>query len=111
MNNTVRLLLRAKEILQSMDWIQKKPMEFGNGIQIWPSACCAAGAIELANTVMPEQNVWHYAHQIMQEVIYKECGKYHSVAFYNDQPSRTKEQMLALFDRAIQLASSKWSTS
>lgn len=73
------------------------PTPFGG-----PSACswCASGAIcHLASIVTA-------SHKVAMAALRKAAGTTGSIAYWNDAPERTQADVLAAYDRAIEIARS-----
>jgi hypothetical protein len=101
-----RILRRAKRLLiPSYRWIQGTftlmKVRRGKTIQCF----CSAGAIEEATAELaPVGDDWYKATEFLQRAINRHSDGY-SIASWNDKPRRTHAQVIAMFDRAIAMAS------
>lgn len=64
--------------------------------------CCAAGAMNMTINYHPDEpptddNSWH--RWISIRTAFREEVGGETIAWYNDRPGRTKEEVLAVFDR------------
>lgn len=86
---TADVLKRAKERLETRGWVQGN-FETARG-------CCAVGAI-IAET-LHNNDAFYAAENALDEAL----GMYAVlITEWNDDPSRTKEEVLSLFDKAIE---------
>jgi hypothetical protein len=104
------LLKGAREALVNKGWCQRATARDCNGDVVYPlahtaTAFCAIGAIHHAggrgfdqyskNAILSRRFLW-------KAIAERAPGKV--IEDYNDEPGRTKEEVIAVFDAAIQLA-------
>lgn len=98
-NETQALLRKAKEVLQQRGWTQG---HFSDG-----QSYCSLGAVRMARfgnayeTPMVAMDVYYYACDVLDLA----CGGH--IVSYNDKMFRAKDDVLGIFDRAIELAATK----
>ena len=100
---TVKEVLIATEyILNHLDWTQNAFFRDSVGrttmVQEDAKACCLSGALRLVDDE-PYQNLKHKARNEIQAVI----GDSYSITTFNDKPGRTKEEVLEVVRKAIQV--------
>ena len=129
--STKETLQKAREVLQEAGWRQgdyftfTDPGGIGDGDLVKGGPVCAAGALRVAaygwdylalsyvpvvgeapfpQTPDGADDAYSDArHAVMREVL-NELGDTNSIPAYNDAPGRTVEEVLALFDKAIEHA-------
>ena|SRR5271154_4158799 len=99
---TVKEVLIATEyILNHLDWAQHAFFRDSKGKSTMAQdakACCLSGALRLVDAE-PYQNLKHKARNEIQAVI----GDSYSITTFNDKPGRTKEEVLEVVRKAIQV--------
>lgn len=93
---TRRLLDKAKSLIEEVGWYQGYFSRIDNSGQI--CGYCIMGALRQARD---EEDLWEYSaayHYIMDKLGVKSRVE---IFQYNDDPGRTKEEVLALFDANI----------
>lgn len=92
------ILVNAKKLLEKVGWVQGTYTKFENDTII---GHCAAGAIFNAFNALdlPTSDPLYQARQRFNQVVGISAD---AISRWNDQPTRTKEEVLAAFDRAIQ---------
>ena len=100
--NTVDILKRARDhIAKPGQWYQgglsNEPTDaVGGAMKGWP--CCAEGAVWWAAKGFPNRDTLKPLKGALPD-------DWHGAIFlFNDAPGRTQEEVVALFDRAIELA-------
>ena len=92
-------LIEARNLIEKKGWGQGHYAVDDDGVTVGidsPDACrfCTMGAIYAANRTYSESVV----QDLVQALGFDNSGE---VLLWNDSPSRTKDQVLARFDRAI----------
>jgi len=102
---TAELLRRAKSLLEERGWTQGVYARVGDRpCHPWadnPTSFCSAGAVMAASQCVAQDG---YSHLAEKAVIALQGAIGGTVAFFNDAPGRTKDEVLAAFDRAIEIA-------
>jgi len=88
LNDVQRHLIEARKLIER-GWCQ--------GDDEFRGSYCMMGAI---TRVAPNCSAVFAADNVLRKVI----GEFSSVADWNDSPSRTKAEVLAAFDRAVEIA-------
>lgn len=86
------ILIEARALIDQYGWIQRKMVLFENGVTV---GYCIVGAIDAVSAHFP-------AIVVAQSLLRPWVGN--SIIEWNDQSGRTKEEVLALFDQAIEAA-------
>jgi|HubBroStandDraft_5_1064220.scaffolds.fasta_scaffold122523_4 hypothetical protein len=100
------VLIAARYILSHWGWCQGTTARDKQGRSLYSpkkhlenlGSVCAVGAISIVDTDFEPAQV---AYNILDEVISDQSP---SIVIYNDTPGRTKQEVLAVFDKAIQQA-------
>lgn len=119
-SQTLKVLVRAKEILEEKEWIQGALVSDEHSNH-YDSLCevpddfeicgvCLGGALDLASrdTGYPAQSSYL---ALQRRIVAKHSASFWGVPSWNDRPERTKEEVLVLLDEAIDSLQSKTSTS
>mgnify|MGYP006288290745 CR=1 FL=1 len=99
---TLEILKDARELV-AQGWCQcaHARSETGRALDIWtkPSGCayCAEGALIMASCATEDQEEITDAWNVLREVVGTK-----SLYLWNDAPGRTKAEILAAFDEAIE---------
>ena len=99
--STTQILIEGRRVVER-GWCQRASARNASGIPCeWdePAACqwCSTGAMLHVVSMF----VWEHAGAL--NFLRQAIGQ-HSIVGWNDAPERTKEEVLAAFDRAIQLS-------
>lgn len=86
------ILQKARDILSQRGWCQKKPTDAKGHV-------CAITALEEAYEWAQTRSIGAY--QALRDVLPRNS---HFVSVYNDSPKRTMEEVLTLYDHAIERA-------
>jgi hypothetical protein len=109
MTETTKTLIAARKILAENGWAQKAFAKDANGVGVLPEATtavafCALGALDRAcheesfPYIAPRHVLNRATHAITGD------GHWSNISYYNDEKERTKEDVLALYDNAIELS-------
>lgn len=82
-----QFIRRGREFLEKNEW----------GQQTY-DACCAVGALAFGNGIFPSEAELRAEVEFLEEIAGTGC-----LTIWNDESSRTKQDVLALFDRAIEI--------
>jgi hypothetical protein len=102
MNSVTEVLRSARELITDRkNWTQ------GHFVRVREDGgeCfCAEGAIDRVLYLADVETNWREFYRPLRTVI---GSPYHSIVLWNDQDGRTHEEVLAAFDKAIELTESE----
>jgi hypothetical protein len=92
--NAREVLLAARWMLKHVGWQQGQYVSYDVDVNFKPVAFCAIGALMRVEKENPED----YSRALNELFLHIGCR----IPTWNDTPGRTKEEVLAAFDQAIE---------
>lgn len=105
MKAVYQTLVEARKLIDEKGWTQGAMFRSSTGVKLsflkkeQTASYCMVGALRAQ--YRPDPSIYGQVQELLHDVIGEEWA---SLESWNDQPGRTKEEVLAVFDKAIERA-------